>query len=110
MSFLLKEICVRRFHLQIKINAAALFVILEIHDVEILTSGFELDLPVAKPGPCELATDNPIAGVQPDQFRNDFSIEQIPDAFFVLFTESGLLFFRHGSSLGMDKRGYFRLT
>ena len=35
----------------------------------------------------KLATDNTIAGMQPDQFWDDFSIEQIPDVFLVLFAE-----------------------
>jgi hypothetical protein len=96
--------------LQVEVNAAALLIVLEIHDIKILTSGSELNLPLAEPGPCKLATNHTIPGVQLDQFGDDFPIEQIPDVFLVLFVELGLLSFRHGNSLGMEKRGYSRLT
>ena len=75
--------------LDIQVDAAARFVILEIHDIKILSPGLEMNLPVLEARPGKVTAHNTVAGMEANQSGDDLFVEQLRDMSFVLIAEGG---------------------
>jgi hypothetical protein len=76
--------------LDIKVKAAARFVILKIHNFEIVSPGPEVNLPLGVARTGKVTTHNPVPGMEPGQFGDDLIVEELHDVSLVLIAEAGM--------------------